>query len=89
MFAMESSAYFARTFREGNALLESFRFEQTRMTTRRTTFNFKFSLLFSKIDTPQSFIVLFFTTKVSMLISVEGVQGLALSRSLNDIIPCI
>ena len=39
MFAMESSAYFARTFREGNALLESFRFEQTRMTARRTTFN--------------------------------------------------
>ena len=39
MFAMESSACFARTFREGNALLENFRFEQTRMTARRTTFN--------------------------------------------------
>ena len=67
MFAMESLAYFARTF---------------------TAFNFKFSLLFSKIDTPESFIVLyFFTTKVSMLISVEGVQ--ALSRPLNDKIPSI
>ena len=38
----------------------------------RTTFNFKFSRLFSKIDTPESFIVPFFTTKVSRLISVEG-----------------
>ena len=40
-----------------------------------------------KIYTPESFIVLFFTTKVSMLISVE--EGKALSRSLNDKIPNI
>ena len=41
-----------------------------------------------KIDTPESFIVLFFfTTKVGALISVEG--GEALSRSLNDKIPNI
>ena len=40
-----------------------------------------------KIDTPESFIVLFFTTKVSTIISVEG--GEALSRSLNDRIPNI
>ena len=44
---------------------------------------FKFSRLFTKIDTPESFILLFFfTTKVSSLISFEG--GKALSRSLND-----
>ena len=34
-----------------------------------------------KIDTQESFTVLFFSTKVSTLISVEG--GKALSRSLN------
>ena len=55
--------------------------------TTSTTFNFKFSYLFSKIDTPESFIVLFFATKGSWLISVEG--GEALSRSLNDKIPNI
>ena len=49
------------------------------------TFNFKFSRLFFKIYTPESFFVLFFTTKVSTLISVEG--GEALSRSQNDKIP--
>ena len=35
-----------------------------------------------KIDTPESFTVVFFTTKVSTLISVEGDE--ALSRSVND-----
>ena len=35
-----------------------------------------------KIDTLEGFIVIFFTTKVSTLISVEG--GKVLSRSLND-----
>ena len=35
-----------------------------------------------EIDTPQSFIVLFFTTKVGTLISIE--RGKALSRPLND-----
>ena len=41
-------------------------------TTTRTAFNFTFSHLFSKIDTPEIFFVLFFTTKVSTLISIEG-----------------
>ena len=41
-------------------------------TVTRTTFNFKFSPLFSKIDTPESFNALFFTTKVSRLFSFEG-----------------
>ena len=41
-----------------------------RMTTR-TTFNFKFSRPFSKIETLESFTVLFYNTKVSRLISVE------------------
>ena len=41
-------------------------------TVTRTTFNFTFSRLFSKIDTPESFNALFFTTKVSRLFSVEG-----------------
>ena len=84
MFAVESSAYFARTqFSEGNALLENFRYgEQTKTTTRRTAFNFKVSRLFYKLYTPESFIVLFFTTKVSTLISVEGVQ--TLPRSPNS-----
>ena len=40
-----------------------------------------------KIDTPESFTLVFFTTKVSTLISVEGDE--ALSRSLNDKIPNI
>ena len=40
-----------------------------------------------KLDTPESTIVLFFTTKVSSVISVEG--GKALSRLLNDKIPNI
>ena len=35
-----------------------------------------------KIDTLEGFIVIFFTTNVSTLISVEG--GKVLSRSLND-----
>ena len=35
-----------------------------------------------KIDNPESFIVLFFTTKVSTLVFVEG--GEALSQSLKD-----
>ena len=48
----------------------------------RTTFDFKFCHLFSKIDTPESFTVLFFTTKVSTLISIKG--GQAPSRLLND-----
>ena len=43
---------------------------------------FSFFAYSLKIDTPESFIVLFFTAKVSSLISVEG--GEALSRSLND-----
>ena len=37
----------------------------------RTTFNFNVSRLFSKIDTPEGFTVLFVTTKVSALISVK------------------
>ena len=41
-------------------------------TTTRATLNFKLSRLFSKIEIPESRIVLFFTTKVSTLISVEG-----------------
>ena len=49
-------------------LIESFNLDPK----ARTTFNFKFSRLFSKIDTPESFRVLFFTTKVNTLISVEG-----------------
>ena len=48
----------------------------------RATFSFKFSPLFSgKIDTPESFIVLFITTKVGTFISVEGSK--TLFRSLN------
>ena len=39
------------------------------------------------IDTPESFDVLFFTTKASSLISVEGDK--ALTRSLNDKIPYV
>ena len=42
----------------------------------------KFSRLSSRINNPESFTVLFFTTKVSSLISVEG--GKALSRSLYN-----
>ena len=41
-------------------------------TVTRTTFNFKFSRLFSKIDSPESFNVLFLTTKVNRLFSFEG-----------------
>ena len=55
--------------------------------TTRMTFQFKFFAYSLKIDTLESFIVLFFTTKVRKLISVEG--GEALSRSLliiNDIL---
>ena len=51
-------------------------------TIRRETLNFKLSRLFSKREIPESCIVLFYTTKVSMLISVEG-DG-PLSQSLND-----
>ena len=47
-----------------------------------TTFYFKFSCYSLKKDTAESVVVLFFITKVSTLISVEG--GEALSRSLND-----
>ena len=52
----------------------------------RTTFQFKFSRLFSKNRHPGKLhSAFFFTTKVSTLISVEG--GEALSRSLiNGII---
>ena len=48
----------------------------------RTTFNFKFSRLFSKNRHPGNHHCTFFTTKVSSVISVE--RGKALSRSLND-----
>ena len=41
-------------------------------TTTRATLNFKLSRLFPKMEIPESCIVLFFTTKVSTLISVEG-----------------
>ena len=51
--------------------------------TTRTTFQFKFSRLFSKNRHLESFIVLFSTTTVRTLISVEG--GEALSRSLLNI----
>ena len=36
-----------------------------------------------KVDTPESFIVLFFTTKVSTLISVEGDKALSRSKTSN------
>ena len=50
---------------KGRNLLEGFRFED------EDYINFKFSRLFSRIDTTESFIVLFSTTKVSTLICVE------------------
>ena len=52
-------------------LITSQRSLDSRMTTR-ATLNFKLSRLFSKIEIPESCIVLFFTIKVSTLISVEG-----------------
>ena len=53
----------------------------------RTAFNFKFSRLYSrKTTTPESINILVFTTKVSLLIYVEG--GKALCRLLNDLITC-
>ena len=45
--------------------------------TTRTTFQFKFSRLFFKNRHSKSFIVLFFTTKVRKLISVEGSEALS------------
>ena len=56
--------------------IESFRFED-----EEDYGNHSFLTYSLKVDNPESFILLFFTTKVSTLISVEGDK--ALSRSLN------
>ena len=37
-----------------------------------TRFNLKFLRVFSKKDTPESFVLLFFTKKVIMVIDTEG-----------------
>ena len=49
--------------------------------TTSTRFDLKFFRVLSKIDTPEFFIVLFFTRKVSTVIVIEG--GWALSRLQN------
>ena len=47
-------------------------FDSRTRTATWPTFNFKFSRLFSKVDTTENFIALFFTNKASTLISFEG-----------------
>ena len=68
----------------GLPLLESFRFENEGDC---KTFGFKFSHLFCKNRYPEKLHCTFFTTKVSMLISVKGTK--ALYRLVNDKIPNI